>query len=264
MRKFVAGFCVIVVALQVLIGVPLVVCLVFYALTQSGGPVAFEMHSGPQPTISPPPYSNPEPMVNPRYSNPQSDRFESNPQSDRFERGEMPSGLVPAVMGGPPPLIDAQPTPAERVAIEEEIERRGSIVQGAVFERSGAQFVQAKPDLDDSQPRLSEPAAGESKSASTAVPAPPLLDSLQAAAVRLYEHAARLEEESEFDRADQVRTLARGLRREIITIRPEVIPPQLSSPNSPGETESVPPTASYRGSAFSPCRELTLAAKLSK
>ena len=65
MRKFVAGLCCIIVGMQVLVGVPLVVCLAFYAMTQGGGPVAFEVHTnGDFPaTIAPPNFSNPPPFL---------------------------------------------------------------------------------------------------------------------------------------------------------------------------------------------------------
>jgi hypothetical protein len=51
MGKVIAGLCCFIVGVQVLVGVPLAVCLAFFALTGGGPPVAFESYS----TTLPPP-----------------------------------------------------------------------------------------------------------------------------------------------------------------------------------------------------------------
>lgn len=57
MRQFIAGSCCFIVGLQVLIGVPLMVCLAFYTLTGGGPPsAAFPAYSYPA-TISPPDFA---------------------------------------------------------------------------------------------------------------------------------------------------------------------------------------------------------------
>jgi hypothetical protein len=65
MRRFLSGFCVVIVGLQILIGVPLAVCVAFFACVQNGGawPMTVEIHAGPRFPATVPPGDYPGPVI---------------------------------------------------------------------------------------------------------------------------------------------------------------------------------------------------------
>lgn len=219
MRKFIAGFCCVVVGLQVLIGVPLAVCMVFYALTQSGGgPVAFEMHSGNQfpATISPPGYPSPQPYL---------------PGSP---------GNQPPILPAPPPLpatVTLTPAPsnpaAAEAAIAEVRERIPSQLTGTIFDPA-AEFVEVA-SATDAVPATPAAAAVEPNCVE-------LREHLLAGAAQLYAVASRLEQNEEYDRADRLRELAREIRQALRQIEHSQSQ-GVSLPTTAPEFSTAPPAA---------------------
>lgn len=218
MRKFIAGCCCLIVGLQVLIGVPLAVCLIFYGMVQGGGPIAVQVQpSAFDPaTIPPLNYSTPQPYVS----------------------GVPVAGPVDCVPALPPPVAAsysvpssvAMPDPVNRskraedptasAAIAEVLERNGDPLEDTFV---GAQSTQSKaadtpPAVAVSEPRaealLPAIAPADSKARSSQ-----LIDSLTCSVQRLYALATDYEDQGNFGRADQVRKLARDIREEVEIIR---------------------------------------------
>ena len=173
---------------------------------------------------------------------------------------------------GPATLPELPPSPAAREAVAEAIERNGSIVTSAVFvPPTVTELPSSHYDGAHSQPKLSESQPlVDAETQRAPAPSSPLLESLRTSVARLYDHATRLEEDGEFGRADQVRTLARGLRDEIDMIRREVSPtPRLSLPNSPATSapsnyEPAPSEASFGASELNPPADAAVLAALDR
>ena len=256
MRKFVAGFCCVVVGLQVLIGVPLAVCLVFFAVTQGGGgPVAFEAHSGnPFPaTIAPPNYSGPQPY------------FPGSQTIGLPTANSAPP--VKAAIDTPPSRTELGPwATAERAespevaAIVEARERIGSPLVGSILDTPPAhqspqvELVQTLREIaaDEGPSTLPPPVNVEPSAQATAAPSvasepqqqDALLALLQNAAEQLYVLATKQEDRGNFGRADQLRQLARDIREELEMIRGEESPrPALQSSPPPTALRGAEPTS---------------------
>ncbi len=218
MRKFIAGFCCLVVGVQVLVGVPLAVCLGFYMLAGGGPPsVAYDSYSsGSYPATVPPPNYSPPP------------HFPSSPVVPPLMPMAAP---LPIAAGADIPASLPLPlSPAASAAILESRERIGNPLAGTILEppTAGAGAVDlgpalqnitheaALPTTDVALPAAETPAAPAPNGAATAGPAPAadLEGRLQECVQQLGGLATPLEEQGQFGRADQIRRLVRALRRE--------------------------------------------------
>jgi len=248
MRKFVAGACCLIVGLQVLVGVPLVVCLVFYGLTQGGGPIAVQVNpSSFEPcTVPPPSYS-------PSYS---AAPYLPGPPASLGPTVQLPSlpPPIPASFAGPPAPMD-HPDENASAAIAEVRERNGNplaetFVAAAPPSRPSADSSPtlrpvlasetasvlpaaesstqppASSHIEQANEAVSPPVASQPKSAPDAKSeARRLIASLQSSVELLYTLCATYEVDGNYGRADQVRKLARDIRDEVDIIRRHELPP---------------------------------------
>jgi len=218
MGKVLSGICCVIVGLEVLIGVPVAVCLSFIVLTQ-GGPVVQEFHAGPIPsTIPPPPFAGPvsyPPAIVPPLP-------PAPPSYSRVEAS--PEGLeMPAVKEAPVAKeISAHDNPV-MTAITEARERIGNPLAGTVLapaadEPSQAEFVQSLRQLDESAASLPTLADAIQPPAIAEQPADDAVAALKQSVERLYQLAGRFEDEGKFGQADRLRSLARSVREELATM----------------------------------------------
>jgi hypothetical protein len=288
MRKFIATCCCLIVGLQVLIGVPLVICVVFFAyasaasgpvfVTSAAPPSDYPVYSGGPGPLSPSPYA-PQPVTGPPkiapspVALPEAPAFPPPlppapaPQPWTPEPAEAvvkPAQPLPVPFASPAPTLSLSPAPvlepasaeindeplqpadvAEIVATREKV---GNPLEGTLIEAANAQFVQAlvrtQSPLVSQEPK--EPAEPEEET--TGNPAPPtryeiisedgstthiasevqpetrpLVETLAQAIKQLYAHADWHEQACSWQRADELRELARSLAREkalIQSLRP--------------------------------------------
>jgi hypothetical protein len=198
MARAFTAFCCFVVGLQLLIGVPVAVCVAFFALFGGLGPIAIEIHPGPMhspqmfvssPTIAPPvmPLTlTPPPNIIPPAHNSQSD----DPILEtREQQGSPLAGTV---------LSDSTPPDVERQEFV------------AALQKVAAEAA--------SEPRLTinAPAnvANCTALSSNCCEAPESAASADQLVIQyLYEMAQIDEQAGNYDRADQWRALARGIRQ---------------------------------------------------
>jgi hypothetical protein len=187
MRRVIGGLCSLAVGLQILVGVPLVVCFVFFSIAGNGpiGPVAVEVHANSAPTtipppaiaLTPPPNAIPQPLAAP-HDNP-----------ILVSRAEHGSPLAGTVLGA---------------SLAPEAEQQLFV---AAFEKVAAEQADAPPPCVSPQP---EPAPQEPRSTN----AENLHERADQFAVRqLYAMAEMDEQDGNYERADQWRSLAREIRR---------------------------------------------------
>lgn len=181
MRRFVSRFCCLVVGLQVLIGVPVAVCLAFFVFLGSDvlGPLSVEVRATRN--TDPPPLPAP---VAPPESSAQDDAI----LSARDERGSLLAGTA----------LGANLTPAD--------EQREFV---AAFRQVAEEHNENRPAPANSLP---SPSAADVALAAKG-------DALHAEADRIaVQHLYALAEQDEqaglFDRADQWRSFARTIRSE--------------------------------------------------
>lgn len=256
MRKFVAACCCVIVGLEVLIAVPLVVCVVMFAYMEAAGTtVTVQAQPVDFPGTG---YHNPAIVPAPSYSSPY-------PTS--------PSPAAMAILPAPvaPTTCPLPPLPAEITAIAEVRQHNGSPLDGTIVAPSSPAlppaidpFVAAveqvavneaaclmPPPEASAQPPATvlkpepeaEPAAGPKPAA--------LLEALYASSEHLYLKANDLEADGNYSRADEVRSLARRIRDEIDILRREspTTPPVPSTvtaasfnPQSPDRAPIAPTT----------------------
>jgi hypothetical protein len=221
MRSFVAATCCLIVGLEVLIGVPVAVCLGFLCL--GVGPVQSVYVSEAQfsaPTCPPPIYS--APMYSPGP-------VPGGPYAQSYPPTVFPTPIAPAVVASLPasdPASDPLPYAPSSMS---------SPTQPAVAakpESSSLQFLAhicAHGDCPEAE------CIDDSCQESTGDRA--LVLSLLGTAQLLYHQAEQHEEETEYDLADRLRLLARDLRDEAFSI-------DRRSPNNPPPPPQSAPAAS--------------------
>jgi hypothetical protein len=187
MRSFLVTACCVIVGLQVLIGVPLAVCVVFLSLVEAPapvvlpGPVAYDPAPVCLPTCPPPVEWPAKPAV-------------TDLQPIVESRAIAGSPLAESSLAASSPAEDLRQfvTALEQVATGE-----------AILPPAEAP---AKEPADCGNPPLKPEASCQS----------PLVDSLSTSVEQLYAHAQRLETDGNYGRADQVRRLAREIRDVIL------------------------------------------------
>jgi len=277
MRQFVAACCCAIVGLEVLIAVPLITCLVVLGVV-GGMDVQQVAMDGPAVTqqYGSIPFLPPPPLSPAGFSGPTIGPLPCPATDDCPGSGVAPTPSVAAV--APPqhsPQVEAiaeahdrigSPLADSSLALDPATTRADTI---AALEKVAAQ--DAAPMLPPPEsPSLAEPVsslkpapeagvAGECPKAcpSECPVSPSLAQSLRAAADQLYVKAQELEIHGNFGRADQLRTLARGIRTEIDIIHRESNPqaptpstvtaasfnPQWSEPSHAATASSAQPSA---------------------
>ncbi len=244
MRRFLVASCCVIVALQVLIGVPLAVCIGFYfslvphrsILTldapsvQSGYPYpTYSTDSSPVAyapadlcTTCPSPATSPAPSYNsPSYS--PVPVASTPPQRAWTPAPAEPTSLPPAsIPAGLAPIVDSRaqygsPLAASSLAPSSPAEGIREFV--AALDQVAATEPNPEPDP---QPQTPQPAAAaldpsiKNGVGNSPVSGPAtLVESLRTSVQHLYALAQNLEADGNFGRADQIRVLTREIRSEI-------------------------------------------------
>jgi hypothetical protein len=203
MRPIIGAICSLIVGLQVLVGVPLIVCFLYFAAAGNGpiGPVAFEMHASPAVTTIPPPAMTIVPPAN-AIPQPLPAPLDNPILASRAEHG---SPLAGTVLG-------------ESLAPDDEQQ-----LFVAAFEKVAAEQAETPPATS-----IAPPPETQSVPEST-LPRPEnesLREKADQFAIRqLYAMAEMDEQAAEYERADQWRSLAREIRRGNVT-RPICLEPE--------------------------------------
>jgi hypothetical protein len=199
MRRTIGALCIVVVGLQVLIGVPVIVCVVLFALLHGGMPIAVEVHAGHDSVSSaliPTPLA-PQPMIT-AHALPLQPRANRIPQDDSLpadnailsSRTQQGSPLAGTVLG--------ENMPAE-------VEQRLFV---AALEKVVSETVidQAPPPVNQ-LPHASPPSPLSGCTTSQS-------DEADRIAIdHLYALADSDEGAGKYERADQWRAFAREIRR---------------------------------------------------
>lgn len=195
MRKVLGGLCIVVVGLQILIGVPLAICIAFFACLQSGGlpSMVVEVHAGPRLAATVPPINYPEPVpmamptpVPPPNKIPATIAATDNPiLLSRLEQGSPLAGTILAGDATPEEEQQLFLTALEKAATEAEAMCPPVCIGDECL-------IVCSPETTSD-----EPAAGTEQ-----------------LACHLYAMAELDEQACHFERADQWRALARELRTE--------------------------------------------------
>jgi hypothetical protein len=262
MRRFLVASCCVIVALQVLIGVPLAVCIGFFSLVEVG---SVEVQSGNQFSAMPPPlpYSAvPSPVgyaPAANYCAPASNNFTPPAMAPSMTSppGWIPTALPPVAATSPSPAPDAIPTtPGLEPIVESRAEQGSPLAESSLAAASPAEearaFVAALEHVAATEP-ASPPADAAHDAEATASALPPCQDlagkpdqagqpaalvaALRTSVEHLYPLAQSLETDGCYDRADQLRDLARKIREEIDTINRDLLPPP---PPPLAEPQAVP------------------------
>lgn len=202
MRNFVGGLCCLIVALQILIGVPLVVSGLFYYAVGDGGPLVVEAHTGPRPaaTIAPAEYPLPSPVSAP----------------GPMAAAAPPRNVIPTAQANTDhPILQAR-------------HAQGSPLAGTVLEAcdedeelfltalATAEIEIAKAEVGVESTSRSEPAAADSNTCGDAFTSAPCAvasnSNVEPLRRHLYAMADLDEQAGQYERADQWRGLARDLR----------------------------------------------------
>ena len=197
MRSFVSAACCLIVGLEVLIGVPVAVCLGFFCLGSQAvsGVYVSEAQFSP-PTCPPPIYSAPVFASTPVPCGPYDATFSPTP----LPPATSPASITPAAVASLPasdPAADGLPAlPNTAIAVD------------------GPQFL-ARVCAEVNSPADRTDCTDATKSAPAELG---LLASLLASANLLYQQADRHEADQEYSLADRLRTLARDLRDEASSI----------------------------------------------
>ena len=252
MRKFLAACCCAIVGLEVLIAVPLITCLVVLGVVDGMDvpQVAMDVHAE-TPQYTGTPFLPPPPLSPAGFSGPM-----IGPPPPPISYSPVCASLPPcpvtddcpgAGVSPPPPNVAAvAPTPLspQVEAIAEAHDRLGSplaessLAGDPAATRADTIAVLEQVAAQDSARTLPPPEAptvAETLSSLKPTPEvagvgecpakPSLAQSLRVAADQLYVKAQELEIDGNFSRADQLRTLARGIRTEIDLLRRETNPP---------------------------------------
>ena len=240
MRKFVAGCCCLIVGLEVLIAVPLAVCLVFYGLVQGGGPIAMQVQpsSYDPATIPPLSYSTPQPYT---------PAVPVAAPMDCIPASPVP---IPASYATTPPFPTRQPASnldrsndrAAGAAISEVRERIPNPLAGTFVaeESSVSEPADQPPAVTAGEPKaegLVPTVAADGIPADSEAKPLQLIDSLTRSVQRLYALATDYEDQGNFGRADQVRKLAREIREEVEIIKLHDSHRCVSAEATPGPSE---------------------------
>jgi hypothetical protein len=232
MRKFVAACCCVIVGLEVLIGVPLVVCVIAFAYM--GAPGTSVMVSSQPVDFSPSACSNPAVVPAPDYSH----DYAATPTPIPMA---LTGSYVPAT--STMPAVCPPPPSPEVTAIAQVRQQNGSPLDGTVVAPSNAAssigpFVAAVEQIAANETAClmpppvapNNPVADANPVESPTAPAAPqpgnLVEALRVCSDQLYVKANDLEASGNYGRADEVRGLARRIREEIQTLVAEapVIP----------------------------------------
>jgi hypothetical protein len=221
MARVFTVFCCFIVGLQLLIGVPMAVCVVFFALFGGLGPIAIEIHPGPS--------HSPHMFVNSATIAPPS---------------------APLTIAPPPNIIPTTTTVHSDNAILESRAQQGSPLAGTILAENeppevehnqfvaALQKVAAEAAHDSPPPTMNAPANAATCTAlannccdDTSAAQP----SDQFVIQHLYEMANIDEQAGNYDRADQWRALAREIRQ------PEKESPAVSNPSGNSSASAEPP-----------------------
>lgn len=223
MSRFFAAACCVVVALQVLIGVPLAVCIGFLSCVElpavpvQPGPPSFAptaMDWTPPPPL--PDVCTPEPIA--------------NLQPIVESRAQYGSPLVGSSLAAGSP--------------GEELRQFATALKGvAGIEEAPLPSLALSPETNQCHVPAAPPAAGD-RCAPGENEA--LISSLAASVEHLYALTQRLEADGEYGRADQVRRLARDVRDEIGVLRRHENPPPMPL------DEPAPPASTVTEASFNP------------
>lgn len=232
MRKFAAACCCAIVGLQVLIGVPLVTCVVLFALAQgqSFAPASVEVRATNDslPYLPPPLLATPYPTA----ATVPPPEFRSLPDLTA-------AVLTPAPIRAPEQLSpQVEDILAARKAIGSPLD--GTLLADAAetpeintgafvarVERVVVEEIELPPPPREQVAEISQLACPPQVAigAGNQPAQPTLRESLLTTVHQLYALAERLEADSSFERADRVRRLTRGLRDEIECLPGEGCPP---------------------------------------
>lgn len=199
MRRTIGALCVLIVGLQVLIGVPVLVCLVFFVLLHGGMPVAVEVHAGHDalsPALIPPPIV-PHPVVVTSHD------------------VQPPKNQIPLAAHLPTdnPILTSRSIQGSPIAgtvlsenVPAETEQRLFV---AALEKVVAERAAESPAVAVDLPPNRMPAHSPKRDSSTLARSE---EADRSAIQHLYAMADMDEEAGNYDRADQWRALAREIR----------------------------------------------------
>lgn len=196
MRSFVAASCCLIVGLEILIGVPVAVCVGMLSFGSAAGPGVYVSEAQfTAPTCPPPIYSAPTYYPAPASIGPYDPSF--------------PPPLKPSAMDAAP---NAPPIVASLPASDPAANPLPPLATAwnAAPPNEAPQYL-ARVCADESCPPAGTDA---SDSAKESPPEKALAASLHASAELLYQQADRHESDQEYDLADRLRSLARDLRDE--------------------------------------------------
>jgi len=209
MGRAIRALCVLIVSLQILVGVPVLVCLVFFGLHSGGiGPLAVEVHAGhvaaAPVVVAGPPAPPPVPLAMGLPPNiiptPSPARLDNPILTSRAEHG---SPLVGTVLG-------------ETLAPETEQQ-----LFVAAFEKAAAENLECTHtrtdvphDVPAAKPAIADAEVPGPQAGAAAACDQPREKAAQFAIHHLYAMAQIDELAGEYDRADQWRSLAREIRRQ--------------------------------------------------
>jgi hypothetical protein len=208
MGRAIGALCVLIVCLQILVGVPVLVCLVLFGLAGGSpiGPLAVEVHTGhdapthvvvPHPTV---------PLVAPTTMGP-------------------PPNIIPPALTAPPdnPILISRAEHGSPLAgtvlgetVTPETEQQlfvAAFEKVAAEKADGLQSSQSSPQVDPGSDEAAATAEALSPAISVATDCSRKKAS-QFAVDHLYAMAHLDEQAGEYDRADQWRSLAREIRRQ--------------------------------------------------
>ena len=202
MRRFLVGSCCVIVALQVLIGVPLAVCIGFFSLIPHRA-LGWQTHDGyVEPSTvgyAPSPCTTSCPPA-----------WDSQP-SPPMVSAPMAAPLVPNSLVAASQVLSGDTTPQQ---ITDELM--------ATYKQVAEEEAPA-PQQDNNLKGISPLPSGVGNS--TVEQPRTVADSLRVAAEHLYLLAQNLEADGNYGRADEIRGLARRMREEIFILRREEAPP---------------------------------------
>jgi hypothetical protein len=211
MKSFVAASCCLIVGLEILIGVPLAVCLSFFCLDVGVAVPGVQVADAGyvSPTCPPPIYSAPVFSPGPVPCGPYDPAClpPPLPPTNGYAASAVP---VVASLPASDPACD----PAPRAPSVASPPPRPNASAECQLESSGLQFlahVCVEGDCPDA-------ACTEAECMNKPTGEPALVESLLATAQLLYQQAERHEADTEYDRADRLRMLARDLRDEAQSI----------------------------------------------
>jgi hypothetical protein len=239
MRNFVAASCCLIVGLEILVGVPVAVCLGFLCIgSEFGG--AYMVEAQPSGVAySAVPFNLPTLPATPQVAIVAPGQ--PLPAFDPYTPPMAPPSICPAPSPTaviPPAVPTVASLPASDLAAD-----APSAHTSLALELAVAQTEQASHDAvpRDGPQFLARVCASESsgQSGHHTSPEAELLESLRETAQLLYRRAERHEADREYDLADHLRSLARDLRDEAASVSCHLPTEQPMSSNEPAERQAT-------------------------